>query len=123
MNQVATPSLTPAQLQVVSAILDSDQPTAEQAQALVLLVGRAGFEWILTQGVFPEADTTRLQAIAQILRYHDSVPTGPVVAIVPDNSGFPRHWWQVYVGCYWDDGVIRSFDGLHEHRTVWAPPI
>lgn len=120
---VANSQFSPAQIRVVNQILESDQSTAEQAEALILLVGRAGFESLLDHGVFPDPELRQLQAIAQILRYHDPLPTGPVAAIVPDNSGFPRHWWQVYVGCYWDDGVIRSFDGLHEHRTIWAPPV
>ena len=119
MNQRATPSLTPAQLQVVNQILESDQPTAEQAQALILLVGRAGFERLLDHGVFPETETRQLQAVAQILQYHDRlpIPEARLVGVLPGTMYVKgaTHLWK--------SGVVTDLFNGSQYHTIWAPPV
>ena len=117
--EVANLQFSPAQIRVVNQILDSDQSTAEQAEALILLVGRTEFEQLLDRGVFPETETRQLQAVAQILQYHDRlpIPEARLIGVLPGTMYVKgaTHLWK--------SGVVTDLFNGSQYHTIWAPPV
>lgn len=113
-NQVSTLQLSTETMRTIGEIRESDQPTANQAQALILLVGRAGFEQLLDRGVFPETETRQLQAIAQVLRYHDPlpIPEARLVGVLPGTMYIKG------VTHLWKSGVATDLFNGSQYHTI-----